>query len=295
MNNETEIQWHPGFCGAIELELRDNKDDLTFEREYNLSKMPLRIDMLVVEKRDGVVIKNEIGKIFKRFNILEYKSPQDTLNIDDFFKVFGYACLYKGLGEKTNDRPENEITVSIIRETYPRELMKALSERGFVIKKACKGIYYVEGNVLFTTQIVVLRQISKDLSHIWLRALSDKLDMECAMDFIKLAKDLITPGDKENADAIFEVSARANNRIYEEIRRNPVMCQALRELMKDDILEAEDKAEARGRAEGRSEGFTEGKNNMILIIKYLKAGKTESELLDMGYDMETILLAKSVL
>ena len=34
----TKIQWHPTFCAAAELELRFNKDDLEFKREYNLSK-----------------------------------------------------------------------------------------------------------------------------------------------------------------------------------------------------------------------------------------------------------------
>jgi len=34
----TKIQWHPAFCAAAELELRFNKDDLEFKREYNLSK-----------------------------------------------------------------------------------------------------------------------------------------------------------------------------------------------------------------------------------------------------------------
>lgn len=38
---EKNIQWHPAFCSAMELELLANKDDLTYEREYNLSRKPL--------------------------------------------------------------------------------------------------------------------------------------------------------------------------------------------------------------------------------------------------------------
>jgi hypothetical protein len=37
------IHWHPGFYGAAELELRQNKEELEFEREYNLSKEPLKM------------------------------------------------------------------------------------------------------------------------------------------------------------------------------------------------------------------------------------------------------------
>ena len=52
----TKIQWHPAFCAAAELELRFNKDDLEFKREYNLSKKPLQMDLLIIEKRKGVQI-----------------------------------------------------------------------------------------------------------------------------------------------------------------------------------------------------------------------------------------------
>ena len=37
-----------------------------------------------------------------------------------------------------------------------------------------RGIYYIEGMVLFPTQIVVTRELNK-ASHIWLRALSDRM------------------------------------------------------------------------------------------------------------------------
>lgn len=48
----TKIQWHPAFCAAAELELRFNKDDLEFKREYNLSKKPLQMDLLIIEKKE---------------------------------------------------------------------------------------------------------------------------------------------------------------------------------------------------------------------------------------------------
>ena len=55
------------------------------------------------------------------------------------------------------------------------------------------------------------------------------------------------PIDKENADAVMHVSINANREVYNKIREeNPFMCQALRELMEDEIQEeikaAEEKA-----------------------------------------------------
>ena len=59
------IQWHPGFCSAVEFELRRNKDVLSFQREYPLTKGPLVADLLVIELLEHVTLENEIGKIDK--------------------------------------------------------------------------------------------------------------------------------------------------------------------------------------------------------------------------------------
>lgn len=123
-----KIQFHPGFYGAAELEFRLEKTELEFNIEYNLSKEPLRVDLLIIGKSDDIQLENEVGKLFKRYNIIEYKSPDDGLTIDDFFKTIGYACLYKALGKTVNQIPEEQITVSLFRDTYPQELFRVLKE-----------------------------------------------------------------------------------------------------------------------------------------------------------------------
>lgn len=110
----TRIQWHPGFYGAAEIEFLSNKGDLEFHQEYTLSKEPIRMDLLVIKKPANVRLQNELGHIFKKYNVVEYKSPEDGLTIDDYFKTVGYACLYKGLGASVNEIPAEELTISII-------------------------------------------------------------------------------------------------------------------------------------------------------------------------------------
>lgn len=61
---DTKIQWHPGFVAAMNLELASNRDDLIFEKEYNLNTKPLEIDLLVIKKNSKAVINNEIGRFF---------------------------------------------------------------------------------------------------------------------------------------------------------------------------------------------------------------------------------------
>ena len=129
--SELGIQWHPGFYAAADIELSANRSELDFQREYNLSRKPLQIDLLVIKKADDVRTENEIGHIFRQYNIVEYKSPDDGMTIDDFFKTVGYACIYKGLGDTVNQIPLNQLTVSLFRENYPRELFCHLRENGF--------------------------------------------------------------------------------------------------------------------------------------------------------------------
>ena len=78
-----KIQFHPGFYGAVELEFRLEATELEFNIEYNLSKEPLRVDLLVIGKSDDIQLANEVGRIFRRYNVIEYKSPDDGLTIDD--------------------------------------------------------------------------------------------------------------------------------------------------------------------------------------------------------------------
>ena len=95
-----------------------------------LSKEPIRMDLLIIKKLADVRIENELGHIFKKYNVAEFKSPDDALSIDDYYKTVGYACLYKGLGETVDQIPANELTISIFRESYPREMFEAMKNLG---------------------------------------------------------------------------------------------------------------------------------------------------------------------
>ena len=128
MEIEDKIQWHPAFCSAMELELREYKKYLRYEREHNLGKMPLKIDFLVIRKNPGVTIKNDIGDFFLGNNIFEYKSPGDDMNIGTFYKTLSYACLYKSEAGSVSEILNMDITVSLVREQKPVILLEQLEK-----------------------------------------------------------------------------------------------------------------------------------------------------------------------
>ena len=144
--------------------------------------------------------------------IVEYKSPEDGLSIDDYYKTIGYACLYKGFGETVDEVPAEELTVSIFRERCPRELLKALKKAGLKVEQRFPGIYYIEGNVLFATQIVVTGQLSPK-AHSGLRILSRNAREEDIRTFIGKAALLTAPGDRDNVEAVLQVSISANEKV----------------------------------------------------------------------------------
>ena len=233
--------WHPAFCGATEWELKQNKDSLEFKQEYPLGKEAPQTDLLVIKKDPAVTIDNEIGRIFKTHNVLEYKGAGDKLTIDNYYKTIGYAALYKGLGKHVNEIPAEEITMTLIREAYPRELFKMLKGYGVDADKKYDGIYYLRGNTIFDTQIIVTKELDGD-KHASLKILSRKAKESDVRKFLEEAKLAKEPWELQNIDAVLQVSVSANKELYEEIRRDDSMCQALKELMKEEI--AEERAEA---------------------------------------------------
>ena len=277
---DAKIQWHPAFCAAAELELRLNKADLEFKREYNLSKKPLQMDLLIIEKRKNAQIQNEIGTIFRGHNVIEYKSP------DDFFKTLGYACLYKGLGEKVNQIPLEELTVSLFRASAPKQLMKQLIDYGYKVELHTSGIYYVQGFSI-PIQIVVTKELDSK-NHESLKVLSRSAEKEDIQKFTELARDFSEPGDKEKADAVLQVSVAANREKYDEVRRSENMCEALRELMKEEIEEELKKNREKSLVEGHSEGETQAKKEMAYELYHEEGFSIERIAKLVKQDRETV-------
>lgn len=60
--------------------------------------------------------------------------------------------------------------------------------------------------------------------------------------------------ERANIDAVLQASVRANEAVYEEVRSEQYMCEALKELMKDEFEKERQIAITEGREQGRQEG-----------------------------------------
>lgn len=279
MTKETRTQWHPAFCSAMRLELIENKADLDYTNEYNLNSKPIQMDLLVIKKSRDVEIKNEIGKIFRGHNIMEYKSPQDDLNLDTYVKVIGYACMYKASEVHVGDIDLDDITITLVREGKPRELLKWFMKNDYEVCEKYKGIYYVEKTGCFPIQIIVSGKLSVE-NQKWLTLLSRNLKRKDAERIVIQTEKLMLQDEKIYADSVVRVAVEENEAMFRKVRgESECMFDALRELMKEDLDEALEKGTEIGKEIGKEE----------LILGSLKKNRSAEEIAEfLGISLEEV-------
>ena len=260
-----KLPWHPAFFAGIQIEFEEEAHKLTFENEHQLGTDPMRIDVLIIKKQTGEEIQKNIGRIFRDYNIVEYKSPEDYLSIDSFYKVLGYACFYKSDVQYVDTIKIDGITVSYVSKKYPRKLIQHLKTvRGYEIVQYANGIWHIKGGI-FPMQLIVTSRLTAE-ENFWLKNLTNDLKRK------EEAENLFTEYGKHKDSnlhkSVMDLIMRANQKVFKEARGS--MCDALMELMQDVIQEkVED-----GKLEGAQEKLFE------LIQKKVAKGKSVEQIAD---------------
>lgn len=236
---QTKLQWHPAFFAGIQIELEEERDKLIFENEHQLSTKPLEIDVLIIKKQPNVQIKKNIGRIFRGYNIIEYKSPEDSLSIDDFYKVYGYACFYKSDVLSVNAIKAEDITLTFVVNKFPREMVKELQRtRKIEVVKFDEGIYHISGDI-FPIQVIHTTKLSKE-NNFWLRNLTN--DLKAKEDARNLLEKYNDRQQENLYQSVMDIIVKANIELFEEVDD---MCDALMEIVKPKVdakvKEAEEK------------------------------------------------------
>jgi hypothetical protein len=150
--------------------------------------------------RDSV--KGDIIKV-------EYKSPDDHVSVEDFYKVYGYACLYASL----NRIPVTEITISFVTSRYPRKLLEHLKEvRGYRVEEQWPGIYRIAGDII-PIQIIDNRRLPVE-ENLWLKGLGKDLEIGPALAILKKSRELI---NKIPLGAYLHVLLNENAKVFLEV------------------------------------------------------------------------------
>ena len=77
------LQWHPAFFAGIQIELKDDKENLSFENEHQLSTKPMEIDVLVI-----VFFRRGLCKFFTSPDPICLGNPEETLDFRGKFSLY---------------------------------------------------------------------------------------------------------------------------------------------------------------------------------------------------------------
>jgi len=262
--------WHPAFVDAIRMELFDYRDSLEFKSEHPLNSEPLRIDLLIIKKPKNITIDKNIARLFRSDNILEYKSPDHYLAINDFLKVYAYANLYAAI---TPGVDFADITLTFVENRHPRKLLKYLTgTRGYKEEETSPGIYLVTGDYV-PIQIIESGKLPEQ-KNLWLRSLTKDLQ---AGSVGSILDEVQKHGNKALLSAYLYVLLRANPKAFLEAKNMakrglPTLEEAVAEAgLLPGIIEI-------GRQKGIQQGKRETEQN---IINLLKSGKSAEEIIQL--------------
>jgi ribosomal protein S17E len=212
--DKTRASWHPAFLEAIKLELDQYGDALEYVPEYQLTKEPLRIDVVIVKKRKDLRIEKNIAALFRGDNIIEYKSPSDYISVEDFYKVYAYACLYVTMKPRAAANI-TDLTVTFVGSRHPRKLAEHLEQvHGYVVEKNSPGVYSVKGDPI-PMQIIDTRELPVE-ENLWLAQLDNRLDRAGAR---RIIRELDRENRAERMAAYIDAVYTANFEIMEEVSR----------------------------------------------------------------------------
>jgi hypothetical protein len=255
----------------------EKNGDIELTDEYQLSANPLRIDAVIKKLRDGDAetaaradAESDIGRIFRKHNLLEYKSPAEPqISYETFEKlVRGYVGIYAAQeGVKITD-----MSATIICYKKPAELLETL-EKDFYheVLQKYDGIYYITYKGIpaensLAVQIVVVPELPPGDGAAMLKALEPECDKETAIKVL----DAFHNGNERlktlgyYKDVFYKINIET---IIEEAKKMNSVEKAVRKLAKEGCLaNYERELELRGRLEGVHE-----------ILQFLKSGHSLEE------------------
>jgi len=265
--------FHPAAVSAIRCSLLEyqKNGEVTLKEEHPLSKQAPRID-IIVKKNRTTQIDRCWARIFRKHNIIEYKSPVDAPpSIYVFNKtIHGYAGLYSSQ-ERVN---LTDMSVTIVCFKKPVKLLETLEKRlEYRVLQKEDGIYYIINKGVapkkaLAVQLVVCSELPD--SEFLLKDLKRGIGHAEAQRLVGLK----SKGEEYRELLLPWLTAMVNeNRKF--LLKEGYMYDARAMLRKvSDEFGVYDEVKQEAWQEGKQEGWQEGSRN---IIEFLESGHTLEE------------------
>ena len=208
--------WTQWFIWTLQFTLDEYEDKIQFLPEYELFSKPPRIDVVIIKLLEDILIENTVGRFFNRHNIIEFKGPKDTLNIEAFNKVIGYSFFYIS----QNNISVKDTAISFVSVKYPKKLISFLKKEKIyeIIPSKDSGIYYIlpiskDDSQIPKMQLVVSSELSAN-DVLWLEMLRDDLSAQGFNKCLELYEN--TEKYKEQVEEILRGLLVVNNETLEK-------------------------------------------------------------------------------
>ena len=156
------------------------------------------------------------------------------MSIDDFYKAVGYAFIYKGYDRKVNELPIGDMTLTLVRHSYPRELIKALRQSGFTVDEKYRGIYRGDGRISIKIQIVVSSRLP-DGEYEGLKLLASGCTKEAVIHYAQKAVASEDENVKTNAETVIGICLDINKNLDKQLEEDKAMNEVLNRMIKRNI------------------------------------------------------------
>mgnify|MGYP007069905391 CR=1 FL=1 len=224
--------WHAGFEALLRMEIHKYQGRFKIKSEMRLGVEPPRADYVIMVDEEGLLEDKSIFRIFRKYNICEYKNPNDALDERAFRKGIGYANFYIGTAEHEGDVPSDEVTLSFFRAGKPEKLFRELSANGKLKEDPTKGIYHIEGIIDLPLQIVITSELEGP-EYATYRALNENASKDDVEQVIRDGGSEMDPVMQGHLRVYLNLVAQKNQDVITAIKRDKAMVDAWMDIFKD--------------------------------------------------------------
>lgn len=151
---EDKVYWHTLCFSALQAALKDYGQ--LEVKSVKLQEKALEPDYLIIHQGWPEPTDHPMAQCFRRYNLVEYKSPKVYVHVNEYNKGLVYTRLHQ-IYENSEDFLLKESSITFICSLWPQRMVEQLEMMGrrIVHNTPIPGIFQVEGEVC-PCQIVVL-------------------------------------------------------------------------------------------------------------------------------------------
>lgn len=230
-----QSDWHAAFEAILRVSVY-GRSDIEIRAEMEIGFAPPRAHFLVLKKGDGGAIPGDAFQLFRNTNVIEFKRPDESVNLRTIYKAIGYADLLVGNAQKKDDVPLDTVTVSIFHPGGAPLVLNKLKRFGAKVHVVFPGVYAVEGLTVFPLQIVAMGELVGN-DNAKFRALTDKADKS---DVVAVSSDVEkATGELRDLWRLYiKLVAEKNAGLFAELKEEDErMSNVLMDIMRDEVDE----------------------------------------------------------